>query len=73
MLVGNWNVGRCCRIQDRRNAYRLLIVKSLGRIPHGIPHSRRVEDNTKMDINEISSEGKSRIYFNLSSAAHIGP
>jgi hypothetical protein len=37
-------------MEGRRNACRIFIVKGLGRISHGRPTRRRLEDNIKMDI-----------------------
>jgi hypothetical protein len=37
-------------VEDRRNAFRTFIVKSMGRIPYGKPAGRKLEDDTKMNI-----------------------
>jgi hypothetical protein len=43
------NVGR---VEDRRDAYRVLVGKPMRNIPLG-NHRRRWEDNIKMDLQEL--------------------
>jgi hypothetical protein len=42
--------------EDKRNAYRILVVKPEGKRPLGITRRRRV-DNIKMDFREIGWGG----------------
>jgi hypothetical protein len=44
--------GHVTRMGEKRNAYRLLVGKSEGKRPLGIP-SRRWVDNIKMDLGEV--------------------
>jgi hypothetical protein len=44
------------RIGDNRNAYRIFIGKTEGKIPQGRPR-RMWEDNIKMDVREIGWGG----------------
>jgi hypothetical protein len=41
---------------EKRNAYRILVVKPEGKRPLGRPRRRWV-DNIKMDLREIGSDG----------------
>jgi hypothetical protein len=45
-------VGHVARMGEKRNAYRILVVKPEGKVPLGRPRRRRV-DNSKMDLREI--------------------
>jgi hypothetical protein len=44
--------GHVARVGEKRNAYRILVRKSEGKRPLGIPR-RRWLDNIKMDVREI--------------------
>jgi hypothetical protein len=44
--------GHVARMGERGCAYRILVGKPEGKSPFGIP-SRRWEDNTKMDLQEV--------------------
>jgi hypothetical protein len=46
-------MGRACSTNgEKRNAYRILVGKPEGKRPLGRP-SRRLKDNTKMDLRKI--------------------
>ena len=44
--------GHVARMRERRGVYRVLVVKTEGKRPHGRPR-RRWEDNIKMDLQEV--------------------
>jgi hypothetical protein len=48
--------GHVARMEENRNAYRILVGKSEGKIPLGRPR-RRWTDNFKMDLREIGWDG----------------
>jgi hypothetical protein len=48
--------GACSAYGYRRGVYRVLVVKSEGKIPFGRPR-RRWEDNIKMDLQEMGGGG----------------
>jgi hypothetical protein len=48
--------GKVARMGERRNAYRILVGKPLGRIPLGRPRRRWV-DNIKIDLRKIRWDG----------------
>jgi hypothetical protein len=48
--------GHVGRMGEKRNAYRILVGKSEGKIPLGRPRSRCV-DNIKMDLKDIGCDG----------------
>jgi hypothetical protein len=43
-------------IEERRGIYRVFVVKSEGKRPHGRPR-HRWEDNIKMDLQEVGCGG----------------
>ena len=47
--------GHVARMEQYRNAYRVLVGKPEGKIPLGRPR-RRWEDNIKMDLREVGCE-----------------
>jgi hypothetical protein len=47
--------GRVTFMGEKRNAYRVLVEKSVGHIPRGSPR-QKWEDNIKMDLKEIRWE-----------------
>jgi hypothetical protein len=48
--------GHVARVEEKRNAYRILVGKSEGKRPLGRPR-RRWEDNIKIDLREIGGGG----------------
>jgi hypothetical protein len=48
--------GHAARIGDKKNAYRILVVKPEGKRPLGRPR-RRCAENIKMDLREIGWDG----------------
>ena len=54
--------GHVARMRERRGLYRVLVGKPEGKRPLG--RSRcRVEDNIKMDLQEVGRGGMDRIYL----------
>jgi hypothetical protein len=49
-------VGRVARMTERRGVYRVLVGKPVGKRPSGRPW-RRLEDNSKMDLQEMGCGG----------------
>ena len=49
-------VGHVARVGERRSLYRVLVGKSEGKRPLGRPR-RRLEDNIKMDLQEVGCGG----------------
>jgi hypothetical protein len=49
-------VGHVARMGEKRNEFRLLVVKSEGKIPLGRPRCRLV-DNIRMDLGEMGWSG----------------
>jgi hypothetical protein len=49
-------MGRACSTNEKRNAYRLLVVKRKGKRPLGTPRPKW-GDNIKMDLGGIGSGG----------------
>jgi len=49
-------VGRVARMGERRGVYRVLVGKPEGKRPSGRPW-RRLEDNIKMDLQEMGCGG----------------
>jgi hypothetical protein len=52
--------GHAARMEERRNAYRILLGKPEGKRPLGRPRRRWV-DNIKMDLREVGWDGRDRI------------
>jgi hypothetical protein len=48
--------GHVARMREKRNAYRILVGKPVGKRPLGIPRGRW-EDNIKMVMRELGSGG----------------
>jgi hypothetical protein len=48
--------GNVARMGEKRNAYRILVVKPVGKRPLGRPRRRWV-NNIKMDLREIGWDG----------------
>jgi hypothetical protein len=48
--------GHVAHMEEKRNAYRILVEKPEGKIPLGRPRRRWV-DNIKMDLREIGWDG----------------
>ena len=48
--------GTCSTYEERRGVYRVLVGKPEGKRPLGRPE-RKYEDNIKMDLREVESEG----------------
>jgi hypothetical protein len=49
--------GQAARMGERRNAYRILVGKPVGKRPLGRPR-RRLVDNIKMDLREVGWDGR---------------
>ena len=49
-------VGHVARMEEKRDVYRVLVRKPEGKRPLG-RHTRRWEDNTKMDLQEVGCGG----------------
>jgi hypothetical protein len=52
--------GHVARVEEGRGVYRVLVERSEGKRPLGIPR-RRWEDNIKMDLREIGFDGSTWI------------
>ena len=48
--------GACSTMGERKGIYRILVGKPEGKRPLGIPR-RRLEDNIKMDLQEVECGG----------------
>ena len=49
--------GHVARMGERRGIYTVLVRKPEGTGPLGIPRRRRLEDNIKMDLQEVGCGG----------------
>jgi hypothetical protein len=58
-MIKSWRMGwaeHVARIEEKRNAYRILVGKPEGKRPLGRPRRRWV-DNNKIDLIEIGGDG----------------
>ena len=54
--------GHVARMEEGRDVHKVLVGKSEGKRPLGRPRSRS-EDNIKIDLQEVGSEGMNWIYL----------
>jgi hypothetical protein len=64
VIIKEDEVGGTCGTHGGRGVYRVLVVRSEGKIPPE-RHRRRWEDNIKMDLREIGIDGANWIWLAL--------